>query len=79
MYIFISIFIFMLGIVVGYLIEMMLVRKRVATGSIFVSHQDEKTIYSLELDSDPSIISSYKYVLFEVKNLDIEKQRLDRK
>lgn len=41
-------------------------RQRVHGGEIVITHQDDKTLISLELDKPPSEIEKMSYILFKV-------------
>jgi hypothetical protein len=49
--------------------------RRNSVGIIFITHTDDKTIYSLELDGDPEDLAYRDYVVFKV---DIPDEDFDR-
>lgn len=57
-----------LGFSVGYLLKGTLTRK--SSGVIYVSHHEEKTLYSLELGDYPETLQFKKQIVFKVKNID---------
>lgn len=63
------------GIVVGYFIKTVLARRQRSSGTIYVTHKEEKTLYSLELDDYPESIEFKKTVVFKV---DSSVESLDR-
>jgi hypothetical protein len=62
-----GIIIFYFGVIMGYLLKMVLVRKSKYGGTIYVTHNEEKTLYSLELDDYPEGIAFKKEIVFKVK------------
>ena len=66
----VGVFIFASGFVVGYLLERWLGRRSKSSGVIYVSHKEEKTLYSLELSDYPESIEFKKQVVFQVKPLE---------
>lgn len=54
------------GIGVGFLIAKLLERRNTANGNIIVSKDEEKTLFSLELNGDPHQIEFKKKVVFNV-------------
>ena len=62
----IYILIFLLGIFVGFLIKRWLVRRASYSGTIYVTHDQEKTLYSLELADYPEKLEFKKEVVFKV-------------
>jgi hypothetical protein len=71
----ISIVILFFGFVLGYLFKRWLIHRGVG-GTIHVTKEREKTLYSLELDDYPDTIIFQKEVVFKV---DASEQSLDRK
>ena len=66
----------LIGIVIGYLVKTWRIRKEKSSGTIYVTHEQEKTLYSLELDEYPESIEFKKKVVFKV---DASEESLDRK
>lgn len=58
------------GIVLGYLIRSWMVRRQRSSGTIYVTHKEEKTLYSLELEEYPESIEFKKTVVFKVDSSD---------
>lgn len=59
--------IFILGLVVGFLIKLGLVRMTNYSGTILVTHNAGKIFYSLVLDDYPEKIEFKKKVIFKVE------------
>jgi len=64
-----------IGLLLGFSISKLLERQNYSSGNIVVIKNDEKTLYSLELDEDPEIIGSKKRVVFKVVVPDDESDR----
>lgn len=59
--------IFILGFVVGYsILEILRIRRFKYIGTIYVTEDDEKTMYSLELLEHPESMLTMKEVVFKV-------------
>jgi uncharacterized membrane-anchored protein YhcB (DUF1043 family) len=56
----------LVGVIVGVLIKTLLVRRQRSSGTIYVTHDEEKTLYSLELEEYPESIAFKKKVVFKV-------------
>lgn len=68
--------IFSVGVSVGYLLKAWFtIRFRDYSGTIFVEKDEEKTLYSLELDDDPETLQFRKILTFKV---DSSVENLDR-
>ena len=65
----------LIGILIGYLVKTWRIRKEKSSGTIYVTHEQEKTLYSLELDDYPESIEFKKKVVFKV---DASEESLDR-
>jgi hypothetical protein len=63
---------FLAGIVLGILIQRSIDRKTNHVGKMIVNKDEDKTVYSLELDVDPEKIQFKKKVFFSVENPDRE-------
>lgn len=50
----------------GFLLKTLFVRKVDYSGTILVSHDEEKTLYSLELNENPEGIEFKRQVVFKV-------------
>lgn len=70
MEIIIWVLIFSLGLSLGYLIKDIRDRRASTSGTIYVTHGEEKTLYSLELNEYPEAIEFKKVVVFKVESLD---------
>jgi hypothetical protein len=60
-------FIFLLGIAAGSAIRGFLYRRSRTSGTIYVTHGEEKTLYSLELTEYPEKLEFKKQVVFKVE------------
>lgn len=56
-----------IGFVIGFLLKALLFRMDRYSGNIFIFKNEEKTMYSLELDEDPENLALKKEVLFRIK------------
>lgn len=74
MVLFIYVFIFVLGLILGFVFKGWLSRRK-AVGTIHVIKEDTRTLYSLELEDYPESLAFHKVVLFKV---DTSKESLDR-
>lgn len=70
------IIVFYFGVFAGFLLKAWLVHrsKNKSVGTIYITHNDKKTLYSLELDDYPESIEFKKEVVFKV---DSSKQNSD--
>ena len=68
-------FIFLLGFSVGYTVKRWLTRRVSTSGIIYVTHGEEKTLYSLELNDYPDAIDFKKVVVFKVEHADKDSNR----
>jgi hypothetical protein len=69
----IYILIFYAGLIIGYLLRVWLTHKFTDyTGTIIVTHEEEKTVYSLILDDYPDVLQFKKEVVFRVDAADVE-------
>jgi hypothetical protein len=66
---------FIVGFTVGFAVKRWLTHRKTYVGTILISHEDEKTLYSLELDDYPEKIALNKEVVFKV---DTTPENLDR-
>jgi hypothetical protein len=66
---------FIVGFMVGFAVKRWLTHRKAYVGTILISHEDEKTLYSLELDDYPEKIALKKEVVFKV---DTTPDTLDR-
>lgn len=55
-----------IGALLGFLIRSWMVRRQRSSGTIYVTHKEEKILYSLELDDYPESIQFKKTVVFKV-------------
>lgn len=55
-----------LGVVIGVVVKWAHIYTQRTIGTILVKHEEEKTVYSLEIDEDPEIIQYKKRVTFKV-------------
>ena len=60
------IIIFSAGLLIGYVARVFIVRKTKYAGTILVVETPEKTIFSLELDDDPSYLEDMDEVMFKI-------------
>lgn len=60
-----SALIFALGLILGFVFRGWLSRRK-AVGTIHVIREDERTLYSLELEDYPDSLAFHKIVLFKV-------------
>jgi hypothetical protein len=51
---------------VGFAVKRWLTHRKTYVGTILISHEDQKTLYSLELDDYPEKIALNKEVVFKV-------------
>jgi hypothetical protein len=58
--------VFILGAMVGYLVKALRIWQEKSSGTIYVTHREEKTLYSLELEDYPESIAFKKRVVFKV-------------
>jgi hypothetical protein len=70
MNIIVYVIIFASGFAIGYFLKQWFVRRSKSSGIIYVSHEEEKTLYSLELEDYPESIEFKKKVVFKVKALE---------
>jgi hypothetical protein len=75
MEIFIWVVIFVLGLIVGYLLKSFLFHQSRYGGTIYVTHREEKTLYSLVLDEYPESLEFKKEIVFKVDALGEESHR----
>jgi hypothetical protein len=68
--------VFYFGAIVGFLLRIWWEKKAKYSGTIFVTHEEQKTLYSLELNDYPESIELKKQVVFKV---DASEENLDRK
>jgi hypothetical protein len=54
------------GFMIGFAVKRWLISRKSYDGTILVSHEDQKTLYSLELDDYPEKIALQKEVVFKV-------------
>ena len=69
-------FIFLSGIIVGFFISRVLGRRSKPAGTMYITQDSEKTLYSLELEDYPDSIAFQKEIVFKVV---ASKESLDRK
>jgi len=55
------------GVFLGFIIKSLLARNERSSGTIYVTHKEEKTLYSLELEDYPESIEFKKRVVFKVE------------
>lgn len=67
--------VFYFGLFSGYLLKSWLARRTTSSGTIYVTHDEEKTLYSLELDDYPESIEFRKEVVFKVDASDLDLNR----
>lgn len=60
----------LVGFSAGYSVKHFLVRRVRTSGTIYVTHGEEKTLYSLELSDYPETLEFKKQVVFKVDALD---------
>jgi len=75
MEILIYVLIFLWGLFVGFLLKRWLVRRASYSGTIFVTHENEKTLYSLELAEYPEKLEFKKQVVFKVDASEVNLNR----
>jgi hypothetical protein len=70
-----------IGVISGYLIRMWVGYRASYSGTIYVTKQNHKTLYALELEEYPEEIRFRKEVVFKVdaSKLDIEPSEDDRR
>jgi hypothetical protein len=66
MEILVSILSFCTGLSIGILLMYLLMSRAKSVGTIFITHDNEKTLYSLELDEYPESIAFKKKIVFKV-------------
>lgn len=71
----IGILIFSFGVGIGFLISWQSYRSKESSGTIFVHKNEEKIVYSLELDDNPENLEFKKVVVFKVN---ASKENLNR-
>ena len=71
----IYIIIFYAGVFIGYLMHWWLLYRASISGTIFVTHDHEKTLYSLELADYPEKLEFKKQVVFNVDASDVNFDR----
>jgi hypothetical protein len=59
--------IFYVGIAVGFILRKWLFSRREYTGSIYVTRNEDRILYSLELDENPEELEFRDEVIFKVK------------
>lgn len=64
--------IFMLGFSLGYLVKILMTNRISTSGIIRVTHSEEKTLYSLELNEYPDAIDFKDRVVFKVERSEEE-------
>ena len=64
--------IFIIGVIAGFFLKRLVTHP---TGTILVTEQDEKTVYSLELDEYPEKIAFRKEVVFKVDASQVDLSR----
>jgi hypothetical protein len=68
--------IFYAGGVVGFLLRWWLESRRNYSGTIYVTHEDKKTLYSLELEDYPEKLVFEKEVVFKVDTSKIDTSKI---
>jgi len=63
------------GLWVGFLVRAWIANRQRYVGTIFITHDEEKTLYSLELNEYPESIGFKKQVVFKVDASDVEVNR----
>ena len=71
----INVFIFYIGLGLGFLLREWLQRRASYNGIIHITEEKGKRLYSLELDDYPEIIAFKKEVIFKVDVSEIESDR----
>jgi hypothetical protein len=64
-----------IGVILGYLIRSGIARRQKSSGTIYVTHKEEKTLYSLELEEYPESIQFKKTVVFKVDSSDDSREQ----
>ena len=59
--------VFIFGLAIGWVLRGWVARKERSSGTIYVTHDQEKTLYSLELTDYPETIEFKKKVVFKVE------------
>ncbi len=68
----ICVVIFCMGVIVGFFLKRLFTHP---TGTILVTEEDEKTVYSLELDEYPERLAFRKEVVFKVDASQVDLSR----
>ena len=75
----ISVAIFLVGYLVGFYIKAWLERRREYNGVKYVTANEEKTLYSLELNDYPETLQFKKHVVFKVETAEPIEEAPNRK
>jgi hypothetical protein len=54
------------GVLMGFLVRAWIAHRESYSGTIFITHSEEKTLYSLELNEYPELIELKKQIVFKV-------------
>jgi hypothetical protein len=67
--------VFSFGLWIGFLLRAWIAHRERYSGTILITHSEEKTLYSLELDEYPESIELKKQVVFKVDASDVDLNR----
>ena len=70
------ILVYSFGLWMGFLLRAWIARRERYSGTIHITHSEQRTLYSLELDDYPETIEFKKQVVFRV---DASEEKLNRK
>ena len=60
------------GVWMGFLLRAWIAHRESYSGTIFITHSEEKTLYSLELNEYPESIEFKKQIVFKVDASEVE-------
>ncbi len=69
------VFLFLLGFSIGLILMYWATQKAKSSGTIYITQNDDKTLYSLELEDYPEAIAFKKKIVFKV---DASEESLNR-
>lgn len=65
-------FVFCFGMFIGFLLRTWIAHREQYSGTIHITHSEEKTMYSLELEEYPETIEFKKQIVFKVDASEVE-------
>jgi hypothetical protein len=66
---------YVFGLWIGFLIRAWIAHRQSYSGTIFITHSEEKTLYSLELNEYPESIELKKHIVFKVDASEVDLNR----